>query len=68
MVDERMRRLSFSRPGVRVDINLGDVDWTVVPPAYGHLAMCSRRMTPTDGGVSIPSLGTAIFELGSPIE
>jgi maltooligosyltrehalose trehalohydrolase len=68
MVDERMRRLSFSRPGVRVDINLGDVDWTVVPPAYSHLAMCSRRMTPTDGGVSIPPLGTAIFELGSPIE
>jgi hypothetical protein len=61
-----MRRLSFSRPGVTVGVNLGDVDWTVEPPARSHLAMCSRRVTPTDGGVSIPPLGTAIFEASSP--
>ena len=67
MVDERARRVSFSRPGVSVDVNLGDDDWTVVPPAGSRLAMCSRHVATCDGGVSIPPLGTAIFETESPI-
>jgi hypothetical protein len=59
--------VSFSRPGVTVDANLGDDDWTVVQPAGSRLAMCSRRVATRDGGVSIPPLGTAIFETEGPI-
>jgi len=67
MVDESARRVSFSRPGVSVDANLGDDDWTVVPPAGSRLAMCSQRVATRDGAVSIPPLGTAIFETEGPI-
>jgi maltooligosyltrehalose trehalohydrolase len=67
-VDEQLRRVSFARPGVRVDVNLGDADWTVEPPAGGRLVMCSRRTTSGEGGIAVPPLGAAIFETEQPVD
>lgn len=68
-VDESARRLSFSRQGVRVDLNLGDDEWMVEAPKGGALAMCSRRVGESGNhSVAIPPFGAAIFETGQPID